>query len=103
MARRLAFLLCALITAPATAQTSPLEGDAPGDGRSIQGIKLCWCPPGRFLMGSPADEAGHRPDEGQVAVRLTRGFWIGKFEVTQGDWKRIVGALPGKLTEELPA
>ena len=32
-----------------------------------------------------------------------RGFWIGKYEVTQGDWKRIVGGLPGTLTAELPA
>jgi len=35
-------------------------------------------------------------------VRLTKGFWIGKYEVTQGDWKRVVGELPGKLTVELP-
>ena len=54
-------------------------------------------------MGSPADELERRPGEDQVEVRLTRGFWIGKYEVTQGDWKRIVGDLPGKLTAELPA
>jgi formylglycine-generating enzyme len=36
-------------------------------------------------------------------VRLTRDFWIGKYEVTQGDWKRVSGALPGELTAELPA
>ncbi len=44
-----------------------------------------------------------RPGEDQVEVTLTKGFWIGKYEITQGDWKRIVGELPGKLTEELPA
>jgi formylglycine-generating enzyme required for sulfatase activity len=27
---------------------------------------------------------------------------MGKFETTQGDWKRVVGKLPGELTEELP-
>lgn len=35
-------------------------------------------------------------------MRITRGFWVGKFEVTQGDWKRVVGALPGRPTAELP-
>jgi formylglycine-generating enzyme required for sulfatase activity len=53
--------------------------------RVIEGIRLCWCPPGRFLMGSPQEETGHRPDAAQVTVTLTRGFWMGTFEVTQGE------------------
>jgi formylglycine-generating enzyme required for sulfatase activity len=35
-------------------------------------------------------------------VTLTRGLWAGKYEVTQGAWKRVVGRLPGPLTAELP-
>lgn len=58
------------------------------------GVKLRWCPPGRFVMGSPADEPEHRPEEAQVEVRLTKGFWTGKYEVTQGQWKRLVGEFP---------
>jgi formylglycine-generating enzyme len=53
-------------------------------------------------MGSPQSELELRPGEDQVEVTLTRGFWIGKYEVTQGDWRRIVGELPGALTAELP-
>ncbi|MGH9853137.1 MAG: formylglycine-generating enzyme family protein, partial [Blastocatellia bacterium] len=67
-----------------------------GDEREVAGVKLRWCPPGRFLMGSPPDEPEHRPDETQVEVRLTKGFWMGKYEVTQGQWKRLVGEFPGK-------
>ena len=54
-------------------------------------------------MGSPRGESERRPDEGQVEVTLTRGFWMSKYEATQGDWKRIIGNLPGPLTAELPA
>ena len=54
-------------------------------------------------MGSPRDEPERRPDEGQVVVTLSRGFWMSKCEMTQGQWKRVVGALPGAVTEELPA
>ena len=54
-------------------------------------------------MGSPTNELERRPGEDQVQVTLTRGFWMGKFEVTQGDWKRVMGNLPGELTVELPA
>ncbi len=46
-------------------------------------------------MGSPVDEQGRRPDEGPVSVTLSRGYWIGTYEVTQADWRRIMGPLPG--------
>ena len=73
-----------------------------GEEREVGGVKLCWCPPGRFTMGSPPGEPERRPGEDQVEVTLTRGFWMGKYEVTQGQWKRVVGKLPGELTAELP-
>ena len=53
-------------------------------------------------MGSPPGEPERRPGEDQVGVTLSRGFWMSKYEATQGQWKRIMGALPGKFTEELP-
>jgi formylglycine-generating enzyme len=45
-------------------------------------------------MGSPATETGHRPDERQVEVTLTKGFWMAKFETTQSQWTRVVGDYP---------
>ena len=82
---------------PATRSNSFL-GSKAGDEREVGGVKLCWCPPGRFRMGSPPDEPERRPDEAQVEVTLSRGFWIGKYEVTQGQWKRVVGEFPGEFT-----
>src|SRR5947208_17180512 len=73
-------------------------GSKAGDEREVAGIKLCWCPAGRFLMGSPPNEPERRPDEDQVVVTLTKGFWMGKYEASQGQWKRIIGKLPGELT-----
>ena len=77
---------------------SSFSGSRAGEGREVAGIKLCWCPPGRFRMGSPPDEPERKSDEAQVDVTLTRGFWMGKYEVTQGEWKRVAGRLPGELT-----
>ena len=73
------------------------KGVKPGAEREVGGIRLCWCPPGRFQMGSPLAEIGRRADEAQVEVTLSKGFWTGKFEVTQAQWKREMGAIPGKL------
>ena len=81
----------------------PFDGRSAGDEREVDSIRLCWCPPGRFVMGSPHSEPERRPGEDQVAVTLTRGFWMAKYETTQGQWKRIAGQLPGELTAELPA
>jgi formylglycine-generating enzyme len=80
------------------AQAAAFVGSKAGDEREIDGVKLCWCPPGRFRMGSPPNEPDRRPDEAQVDVTLTQGFWMGKYEVTQVQWKRIIGALPGDVT-----
>lgn len=73
-----------------------------GDGKTVAAIRLCWCPPGKFIMGSPRTEPERRPGEDQVEVTLTKGFWMGKYEVTQGEWKRVMGKLPGPPTAELP-
>jgi sulfatase modifying factor 1 len=86
-----------------TATPSSLIGSRAGDKRKAWGVDLCWCPSGSFTMGSPPTESERRPDEDQVKVTLTKGFWMGKYEVTQGLWKRVMGRLPGELTAELPA
>jgi formylglycine-generating enzyme len=86
-----------------TVVRSPFDGARAGDERSILGIRMHWCPPGRFTMGSPPGEPERRPGEEQVQVTLTKGFWMARYETTQGQWKRVMGKLPGDLTAELPA
>lgn len=85
------------------ASRSPFDGAVAGERREVAGVALVWCPPGSFVMGSPPSEPERRPGESQKQVTLTRGFWIGKFEVAQGLWKAVAGPLPGELTAELPA
>ena len=70
----------------------PFDGTRPGAARQISRVTFCWAPAGSFRMGSPADEPERREDEGPVNVTLSRGFWIGKYEVTQGEWARVMGA-----------
>ncbi len=55
---------------------------------------LVWIPPGKFLMGSPPTQPGHRADEGPVEVTLTAGFWLGKYEVTQSEWENMMRTTP---------
>ena len=49
------------------------------------GLKLMPIPAGSFTMGSPATEPGRSDDEGpQTRVTISRAFWLGQTEVTQG-------------------
>jgi len=48
------------------------------------------------MMGSAAAEEGRDIDEEQVAVGLSDGFWLGKFEVTQSEWKHVMNTEPWK-------
>jgi formylglycine-generating enzyme required for sulfatase activity len=63
-------------------------------------MKLDWCPPGSFTMGSPKSERGHVDNEDQVSVTLTKGFWLGKYEVTQEEYVRIMGKNPSYFSAQ---
>ena len=45
-------------------------------------------------MGSPSGEANRVKDETQHRVTLTRGYYMQTTEVTQGQWKRVMGTRP---------
>ena len=49
---------------------------------------------GTFSMGSPSGEVGRQPAEDQHSVTLTKGFFIGVFEVTQKQWYNVMGTKP---------
>jgi formylglycine-generating enzyme required for sulfatase activity len=61
-------------------------------------LDLVLIPPGMFDMGSPEDEPGRWKEEGPVhRVRISRAFYIGKYEVTQEQWQKVMGANPSNF------
>jgi formylglycine-generating enzyme required for sulfatase activity len=82
------------------------------------GVKLTFLliPAGEFMMGSPAEERarfleeakGYKPPVGvrliptegpQHRVRITRPFYLGKYEVTQAQWEAVMGGNPSHFTD----
>ena len=54
-------------------------------------MEFVWIEPGTFTMGSPEEEPGRLAAEGpQHQVTLTRGFYLGKFEITQAQWQSVM-------------
>ena len=79
--------------------TSPAPEDPPdvtpaplGETTNSIKMKLVQLPPGEFTMGSPEDEYGHEWIEYEHRVRITKPFWMGACEVTQGEWETVTGS-----------
>ena len=68
------------------------------------GMKMLWCPPGEFLMGSPREEEAYHESQNQVQVQISKGFWMASTPVTQGQWQALMGNNPSgfKGTMDLP-
>jgi len=63
---------------------------------------MVFIPANTFIMGSPTNELHRQPNEGpQTTVTLTRGFWIGKYEVTQGEYLSVTGTNPSQFPGDL--
>src|SRR5262245_41405790 len=90
-------LIVAAASGLVTAQTGkPQEGDSKtlvldlGDGTKMEFVRI---PKGKFTMGSPATEKGRKAkgdDEKQHEVEITHDFYLGKFEVTNGQFALCV-------------
>jgi formylglycine-generating enzyme required for sulfatase activity len=67
--------------------------------RPTPGPRFVWLPAGTFTMGSPTNEVDRSSDEGpQTRVTLTRGFYMGRYEVTQGEYLSVIGSNPSYFT-----
>jgi len=69
----------------------PMEIDL-GDGVTMT---LVYIPPGTFMMGAPKDaKESASYDKPQHRVTLTKGFYLGRTEVTQRQWRAVMEKIP---------
>ena len=59
-------------------------------------MAFVWVPAGEFLMGSDSPEADDS-EQPVTRVRISRGFWLGKYEVTRGQWQAVMGTNPSRF------
>ncbi len=63
---------------------------------AASGITFVELPSGRFTMGSGSSETGRNADETLHDVEITHGFLLGQFEVTQQEWRAVMGTTPSQ-------
>ena len=81
--------------------TPQLRAPGPADFyiEPMTSMRLVALEPGAFTMGSPATEFGRGDDETRHPVTLTRKVYIGQHEVTQAEWKQVMGVNPSRFGE----
>ena len=57
-------------------------------------MEFVWIQPGTFPMGAPASEGGFGNERPVHEVEISRGFYLGAHEVTQGQWEAVMGNNP---------
>ena len=91
----LALLATALVSPAADADKGPRAG-TPKDLKATDwtvpatSMKMKLIPPGRFTMGSPADEQARRDDETPHEVTISKPFYMGASEVTQREFYKLM-------------
>lgn len=80
----------ATVAAPASSGSVSVPALAP---RTVPGIDLTLLPipAGSFTMGSPSYPRDPSVLGPETKVTLTQAFWLGKYAVTQGQWKLLMG------------
>jgi formylglycine-generating enzyme required for sulfatase activity len=91
----LAALLPAVVLLPGSQGRAPAPPKRPIT--NSLGMRLVWIKPGKFVIGSPREEKNRGTDEQQHKVEITRGFYLGAYEVTQGEYEKIMGTNPSRF------
>lgn len=79
---------------PAGMKRAAVPNEYTWDGSKGLGIAMVWVPPGSAILGSDSDSDAE-PSHSQ---KFAKGFWLGKYPVTVGEFKSFVDAT-GYVTE----
>jgi formylglycine-generating enzyme required for sulfatase activity len=86
------------VAAPGTSAVGPPAGStALGDPTFVNSLGMVFVriPAGEFMMGSQDGDYDEKPAH---LVRISQPFYLGKYEVTQGQWYAVMGSNPGHFT-----
>ena len=82
---------------PTPAPVVPARSASPSKGDTwrhpVTGMEFVWVPGGCYQMGSNDGDGDERP----VHEVCVDGFWMGKYEVTQAEWQRVMGNNPSRF------
>jgi formylglycine-generating enzyme required for sulfatase activity len=94
MPRQLSIFLSSLLIFGMIQLGSQVSAQSPKTITNSIGMKLVLIPKGTFQMGSPIEEEGGCDDEEQHQVTISKDYYLGVTEVTQGQYEKVMGINP---------
>ncbi len=85
----------ALLCMHSTVQAEPIAGTIKTEPKT--GMEFVWVPSGCFKMGSDSGAADEKPVH---EVCFNQGFWMGKYEVTQAQYQRVMEENPSEFKSD---
>ena len=73
------------------------EGIRPSITNNSIGMTFVYIASSTFIIGSPPNEPKRENDESQHRVTISKPFYIQTTEVTQGQWRRVMGNNPSSF------
>ncbi len=92
-----------MVFAVSWCSTEAINAQASKELTNSIGMKLVLIPKGTFQMGSPPSEQGSGDDERQHEVTLTQDYYLGAFEVTQAQYRKVMGNNPSNFQGDVVA
>ncbi len=91
------FITCFIFTFPLILPSSVFSESFKHKATNSIGQTFVYIKPGMFMMGSPLNEKERKDHERLHKVTLTKGFYMHITEVTQGQWKAVMGSNPSRF------
>ncbi len=103
MMKKLTCILMLSVTS--VSANTEITVDLPGGAT----MEMVWIEPGTFVMGTTEEQAQayrsgplgdevldgeFQEDQPAHSVTISQGFYLGKFEITQGQWEAVMGRTP---------
>ncbi len=101
MSRPLSILLSSLVILGMIQMDCQVLAQSPKEITNSIGMKLVLIPKGTFMMGSPESEKGRdKDDETQHEVTISKDYYLGVIEVTQGQYEKVMGTNPSHFQKQ---
>jgi formylglycine-generating enzyme required for sulfatase activity len=100
MPRPLSIFLSSLVIFGMIQLDCQVLAQSPKEITNSIGMKLVLIPKGTFMMGSPESEERRDKNETQHEVTISKDYYLGVSEVTQGQYEQVMGTNPSYFQGE---
>jgi formylglycine-generating enzyme required for sulfatase activity len=101
MILRTCFLSVTVFLVTSFSNAGATLAQAPKEITNSIGMKLVLIPKGTFQMGSPIEEAGSLDNEELHQVTISKNYYLGVTEVTQGQYEKVMGTHPSYFQKQV--